>query len=87
MDSGRVRSAIDQPARKTARKTDPPAPGTVLSTSIETARAEANAAAFMTAMMTPTSDGISGIRSMAAKVGAAIKNVASKKSWGTWGFW
>ena len=56
-----------------------------LLTVLDTARAEVNAAAFMTSYFQPPSDGIYTIGSVAAKVTSAIQSAASAH-WSTWGF-
>ncbi|MEW6057179.1 MAG: hypothetical protein AB1540_11250 [Bdellovibrionota bacterium] len=73
--------------RKAAERQSAPHPASAAATPVETARAEVNAASFMTAMAGPTPDGIHVIGSIAAKVGGLIKAVAKTQSWSSWGFW
>lgn len=70
---------------RVSEKSQTAAPASSLAVPTETARAEVNSAALMTAMMMPTQDGIFSIGSVAVKIGSAIKSV-TKASWSYWGF-
>jgi hypothetical protein len=69
----------------TNQKNGHPAPGTASSTAVDTARAELNAAYFMTAMMQPSADGINFLGAVFTGVTHAIKAVA-KVPWSHWHF-
>lgn len=95
MNSTKITAVTDQLVKvqtakqqaKVAEKQHMPAPGSVHAVPIETARAEVNAAALMTAAMAPAAGNIFSIGSVAVKLGNVLKAVGKINAGGTWGFW